>query len=377
MTLVMPRQDMFRKTREPVVGHMPAFVKQPGRAVEQVGGRMTNDQGEINASDKDELAKKINSIYAMVTSGDIGSGSGFEDSSVAKARLQAKVEKHNELCSAFKSGDDRLKVMGEVFAEDVWETMNRQGFTPTLVARKDVIDGIDNRIRKRRKDVTAFQIINDGEGIAQIVEQAYIYPEDYYLQCQVLIEERELAQAGPEFLDEKFQDALEAIMVRQDRILRTLFLATAGVFNAPISFANFTPQVLTALRTQVASNGIPAAHMLFSFDLWDDMIADPSFTAWWEPVHKYQLIMEGRLGALLNMKLITDGFRYETLRVLQPGEIFVLGTPVALGQRGVRREVQSTEINHYPLGAPRRGFYLMGIESLHVEDRPVALGNKI
>ncbi len=374
MTLVMPRQDFYRKSREPVVGGMPAFAKKPGQKVEAAGGRLTNDAGDINAYDLKDLSQKINAIHAMVQSGEIGADGG-EDTSGAK--LKAQKERHEELLSAFSSGDDRMKVMGEVFAEDVWETLNRQGFTSQLVARKDVVDGTDNRIRIRRKDITAFQVINDGEGIAQIVEQAYIYPQDYYLQCQVLVEERDLAQAGPEFLDEKFQDALEAVMVRQDRILRSLLLATAGVFNAPVSFATFSPQSLTALRTQVASNGIPAAHMLFSFDIWDDMIADAAFTTWWEPVHKYQLIMEGRLGSLLNMKLITDGFRYQTLRVLEPGEVFVLGTPIALGQRGVRREIQSTEINHYPLGAPRRGFYLMGIESLHVQDRPVSIGTRV
>ena len=374
MTMVMPRQDFYRKSREPVVGGMPAFAKKPGQKVEAAGGRLTNDAGDINAYDLKDLSQKINAIHAMVQSGEIGQGEGGEDTG---AKLQAQKERHGELLSAFSSGDDRMKVMGEVFAEDVWETLNRQGFTSQLVARKDVVDGTDNRIRLRRKDITAFQVVNDGEGIAQVVEQAYIYPQDYYLQCQVLIEERDLAQAGPEFLDEKFQDALEAIMVRQDRILRSLFLSTAGVFNAPVSFATFNPQTLTALRTQVASNGIPAAHMLFSFDIWDDMIADTAFTSWWEPVHKYQLIMEGRLGSLLNMKLITDGFRYQTLKVLEPGEVFVLGTPVALGQRGVRREIQSTEINHHPLGAPRRGFYLMGIESLHVQDRPVAIGTRV
>lgn len=371
----MLRNDMYKKTREPVVGGMPGFAKKSGGNVVAAGGRMTNDAGDINAYDMKDLAAKINALHSMVQSGEISAGAeGFDGDE--KAKLQAKAERHSEFLSAFHSGDDRMKVMGEVFAEDVWETLNRQGFTSQLLARKDVTDGVDNRVRLRRKDVTAFQVVNDGEGIAQIVEQAYFYPADYYLQCQVLIEERELAHAGPDLLDQKFQDALEAIMVRQDRILRSAMLATAGVFNAPISFSTFTPQVLTALRTQVASNGLPAAHMLFSFDIWDDMIADPSFTAWWEPVHKYQLIMDGKLGSLLNMKLITDGFRYDTLRVLQPGEIFVTATPVALGQRGVRREVQSTEINHYPLGAPRRGFYLMGIESMFVQDRACVYGSR-
>lgn len=374
----MLRQDLYKKTREPVMGGMPGFAKKPGGGVQAAGGRMTNDSGDINAYDAKDLAAKINALHAMVQNGDIQTGSGaFEDTNDQKAKLSAKAERHSELVSAFHSGDERMKVMGEVFAEDVWETLNRQGFTSQVMARKDVVDGQDNRVRLRRKDITAFQVINDGEGIAQVVEQAYLYPADYYLQCQVLIEERELAQAGPELLDQKFQDALEAIMVRQDRILRSLLLATAGVFNASIAFPTFAPTTLTALRTQVASNGIPAAHMLFSFDIWDDMIADPSFNTWWEPVHKYQLIMEGRLGSILNMKLITDGFRYDTLRVLQPGEVFVLGTPIALGQRGVRREIQSTEITHFPLGAPRRGFYLMGIESMHVQDRAVAYGTRV
>lgn len=372
MTVQQKRQDFFRKTREPVVGYMPAFVKRPGRRVEATSGTFTDSEGNINAHDDKELAQRLNALSHIASAGHIATGT---DATGERAAVQR--ERHEAFVSAYAASDDRMKVQGEVYAEDLWETFNRQGFTPELVARKDVIDGVDNRITIHRKDITAFQVINDGEGIAQIVEQPYFYPKDYYLQCQILVEERELAQAGPDFLDKKFQDALEAIMVRQDRILRSLFLATAGIFNSPVSFATFSPQVLTALRTQVASNGIPATSMLFSFDLWDDMIADPSFTEWWEPVHKYQLIMEGRLGSLLGMKLITDGFRYQTLKVLEPGEIFVLGTPIALGQRGVRRDIQSTEINHFPLGAPRRGFYFMGIESLHVLDRAVAQGSRV
>ena len=360
----MSKIDLFNDA--PVVDHMPTHVRHNGKVV-SASGRMTDSEGNINASSLKDLAAKISALAEMGRSGQISSGHADEGSAIS-----AKVERHNELKAAFHSGDERMKVMGEVFAEDVWETLNRQGFATRLLPRKDIVDGTDNRTRIRRKDVTAFQVMNDGEGISQIAEQAYIYPKDYYLQCQVMVEERELAQAGPEFLDEKFQDALEAIMVRQDRILRNLMLATAGSFNAPISFANFTPQVLTALRTQVMSSGNRAAHMLLSFDIWDDIIADPSFNTWWEPVHKYQLIMEGQLGSILGMDLITDGFRYETLKVLEPGEVFVTGTPVTLGQRGVRREVESTEVNHYPLGAARRGFFLSGIESMHVQDRAVA-----
>ncbi len=346
----------------PVVDHMPGFTKHNDKVVASAG-RMTDANGDINAYDKKDLLNKISALAEMGQNGQL-QASSEED----------RAERHNLVKAAFHSKGDQMAIAAEVFADDVWETLNRQGFTETLLARKDIADGTDNRVKKRRKDVTAFQAINDGEGIAQIIEQAYVYPQDYYLQCQVLIEEKELAQAGPELMDEKFQDAMEAILVRQDRILRKLMLATAGSFNAPISFANFTPQVMSSLRTQVSSNGLRAANMVVAFDIWDDMLTDPSFTSFWEPVHKYQLIMEGQLGSVLGMNIITDGFRYETLKVLEPGEVFVTGSPVTLGSRGVRRKVEGTEINQYNLGAPRRGFYLRGIESCHVEDRAVSYG---
>lgn len=375
------RVDMFQQA--PVAGHMPAMVKRQvrsGSRVERVSGRMVSASGEINADDKKDLAFKINAIYDAMSSGQIQSLNVDDDlwAQDQERAISARLERHNDLIAAFHDqSSDGMAVMGEVFSEDLWETFNREGFTSQLVARKDVPDNSDNRVKIRRKDVTAFQLMNAGETIEQVIEQPFAYPDDYHLTARVTIEDRELAVAGPELLDEKFQDGLEAIMVRQDRILRSMFLSTEGVFNLPIAFATFTPQVLSALRTQVASNGIPAAHMLFSFDLWDDMISDPLFTAWWDPVHKYSLIMEGKIGSVLQMKLITDGFRYPSLRVLEAGEVFVCGSPVAVGQRGVRKEVAATEINMYNLGIPVRGWFFEGIESLVVLDRGIAIGRRI
>jgi hypothetical protein len=130
------------------------------------------------------------------------------------------------------------------------------------------------------------------------------------------------------------------------------------------------------MRTQIMANGLPAANMTFSFDIWDDMITGTAFQDFWEPVHKYQLIMDGKIGSLLGMNLITDGFRIETLKVLEAGEVFVTATPAALGQRGVFRDVESTEVNQYALGIAKRGGYLLGTESMHVMDRAVVYGRR-
>ena len=103
--------------------------------------------------------------------------------------------------------------------------------------------------------------------------------------------------------------------------------------------------------------------MLISFDIWDDIIADADFVAWWDQVHKHELILEGRLGSMLGMEIITDGFRYDTLQVLQPGEVYVTASPVTLGAILQRKELDSRAIDQYNLGRARRGWFMEQIQS--------------
>ena len=353
-----------------VADNMPAFIKQGGKTV-KVDGTMVNASGDINAYDNTDLARKISALHAGVESGDIaGTGTNV-------LTEEEKKERHAFFSAGFSDpSSDSVKIVAEVFNEDIVETMNRTGFTTQLIARKDLTQGVPNQIKLRRKDIVAFQVTNDGEGITQHVGQEFFYPKTYKLQCHWLVDETELDHAGPELLDDKYQDSLEAILVRQDNILRTAMLATVGTFNAPVAFGTFTPSVVSSMRTQIMANGLPAANMTFSFDIWDDMITGSAFQEFWEPVHKYQLIMDGKIGSLLGMNLITDGFRVETLKVLEAGEVFVTATPAALGQRGVFRDVESTEVNQYPLGIAKRGGYLLGTESMHVMDRAVVYGRR-
>ena len=74
MTMQQKRQDFFRKTREPVVGYMPAFVKRPGRRVEATSGTFTDSEGNINAHDEKELAQRINALSHIASAGHITTG---------------------------------------------------------------------------------------------------------------------------------------------------------------------------------------------------------------------------------------------------------------------------------------------------------------
>lgn len=59
----------------------------------------------------------------------------------------------------------------------------------------------------------------------------------------------------------------------------------------------------------------------------------------------------------------TDGFRYETLKVLEPGECYFLGAPANLGAITRRKDLSTAPINLHLLGRPERGWFLNNNEA--------------
>jgi hypothetical protein len=35
---------------------------------------------------------------------------------------------------------------------------------------------------------------------------------------------------------------------------------------------------------------------------------ETDFSSWFDPVHKHELVLEGKLGTILGMEILTDGF---------------------------------------------------------------------
>lgn len=308
--------------------------------------------GEINASSKRDLMRSVGSVLAQ---------------SRANVRTASSVETANNRTAMLREAyydktGSKFEVLGEVISEEIWETLGREGFSRRLMSVMPVSKGTIPRIKVRRKDVKAFQVTADTKITEQRIRQMWVYPAVFYLAANILIEDKEIEQASSDILDEKFQDGLEAILVREDVITRALLNRAATTFNDLVLFTTFNPSVLTTLRTQINRWGTPAATMVISWDIWDDIIADADFVAWWDQVHKHELILEGRLGSMLGMEIITDGYRYETLQVLQPGEVYVSASPVTLGTIAQVKELDSRAIDNYNLGRAARGWYMHQIQ---------------
>lgn len=346
-------------------------VRLAGGRTQLSSGPAFGRNGELNASSKRELMQVIGNVLSQARE------------NVAPAQRHASAEESQmrlaHLREAYydKSGT-KFQVLGEVISEEIWETLGREGFSRRLLSVMPLAKGQTGRVKVRRKDVVAFQITTDVKVQEQRIRQPWVYPPEFYLAAHILIEDKEIEQASTDILDEKFQDGLEAILRREDLITRALLNRAATTFNDLVLFTTFNPSVLTTLRTQVNRWGTPAATMVIAWDIWDDIIADADFVAWWDQVHKHELILEGRLGSMLGMEIITDGYRYETLQVLQPGEVYVTASPVTLGTITQRKELDSRAIDQYNMGRPARGWFMEQIQGqVIVNGRAVDRGVRV
>jgi len=337
-------------------GDEPAFNRYP----------TADGNRQISASTKADLMAQIGAIRKNAQAA--GGLRSVETDSKAQERWA-------NFKSAFRDTQNQrpFQVIGEVMSDEIWETLGREGFTNKLLAIQNIGKGATGRVRVRRKDVVAWQVTSDVKIQESRIRQYWVYPPEFYLTAFILIEDKEIEQSSADLLDEKFQDGLEAILVKEDKITKTLLDRAKAAFNDVVYYTTFNPTVFTTIRTEVMRWGTPAHNMILAWDVWDDIIADPDFVAWWDPVTKHELILEGHLGRLLAVELHTDGLRYPTLQVLTPGEVYITGSPITVGTKVIRKELDSRAIDQYNIGRASRGWFLHTIQSqLVVSGRAVS-----
>jgi hypothetical protein len=323
--------------------------------------------GEANASSIRDLMQAFSSIM---------------EQSARKARFSAspeeKAARTATLRTAFsdRSGANFQK-LGDSVATAIQETMRRHGFTRRTLA-EDTAQGPVITIRVSRMDVQGQVVIDKETVVTQDIRAYWFTPPEFSVDTKISISNKDLAQVGPELMDEKFQDGLVAIWTTEDRLTRQMYLNSQGVYNTPFGFTSFTPAVLAAMKNQVDSWGLAATTLLISFDIWNDIVSNSDWQQFFSPLEKHDLALEGRLGRLMGMEIITDGYLYDNLRVLQPGEVFVLAAPSTVGKVVQRQPLEASAIDERVNGVAARGWFLEQIQAQAVvNDMAVAYGKRI
>jgi len=345
----------MRINRATAIPAMPATEFRPRGARSE---RLVGNNGEINASNKSDLMHQIKNLIDGVKTGVVAKTDQEDRHAVQAAR-------QNELNEAIadKSGEKWL-ALGETITDEIYEALGREGFTRKILGFKPIKRGDIARIAIRKKDVLAYYIAStEPTVVASVVRQDYLHPPDAYLIARIKIDNLELELADTDLLEHKYNDGLEQILRQEDLRTKALLDQASTAYNELVFFNAFTPSVFQSMRTQIARWTIPVAHALISVDLWDDILADTEFASYYDPVSKHQIIMEGVLGSFYGVTLLTDGFRYETLQVLNPGEVYFLGTPKALGVVMERKPLTVENTSGAIIGEPSRGWFMEQIQS--------------
>jgi hypothetical protein len=336
--------------------------------------RLVDAQGNYNADSQSDLLRVVDDLVAARLAGHIGQGPGFAQDREAETAATNLVQAAYEN----RSTDGPFRVLGEVITDEIVETMGRLGFTAKVLAFKAVPEGQVAQIKIKVKDVVAWQMLDDAEVIESFITGRFYQPKHYYLASKIKFEEGTIHEWGSSLIEEKHNDGVEALMVRDDNITKALLDAAAPVSNNVVAFNALTPNVFSELLTQVSRWAIPVPHCLISIDLWNDLRADPDWQRFYSPIEKHTLAEEGKLARLMDVELITDGFRYDTLRVLAPGEIYMLGMPAALGIKTERIPLTSKPLEFHLLGDIARGWMIYNYQSSAVlNSRGVAKGQKV
>jgi len=333
--------------------------------------RAINDAGEFNASDKKDLVHQIDRLITAYMQGDIRSEVTPSSRDTADARKQALAE-----AVADKTGNS-FQVLGEVLADEIAETTNREGFARKFCQFKELAQGETGRIRIRNKSVMAWVATGPSAVTPSIVRGIYIYPPEFHVSAQILIDERDIGQSSGDMLEDAYVDGLENIMKVEDQTWKMAADNAATNSNTMQYFTSLTPTIFSGIRSQVARWGIPVTGVLMAQDIWDDIIGNSDFMSFFDPVTKHDLVLDGFLGVLMGADLITDAFRVPELKVLEAGEIYAIGSPQTHGTIMQRGGLGSNPIDQYNMGQPFRGWFLSEMISLTIgNSKSVAKGQR-
>lgn len=329
-------------------------TKLPGQS-----GALFDNKGELNASSKKDAAQQIG---RMITVAQSQGAMGFMNPA---ERAELKANRERVLTEALAS-PEKTRMLGEALTADILETTNREGFARRVMEYRELGQGQINEIVFKYKQVRAWDAVSATEVTPTELRDRRILPTEIHLNAYMLIDTREQSRASSDLLEEKYEEGLEQIMVVEDRLWRAQAVGASTARNTITTFSTWTPRVFSEMLWQVQRWGVPAAQCMFDASLWQDFVAGNEFAQAYDPVTKWEILQTGFLGNMYGVNLLSDTFRQEKLKVLQTGEVFIVGAPGYHGVMTVRGAVTTEPINLFNVGVAKRGWFIDQITSVNI-----------
>lgn len=315
--------------------------------------------GEFNAHSTNELAQQIAELMKSVSTGKVVP---VAQSALSSSAEYAKLvqERREVLAAAYNDQTgEKWAALGASMAIQLQEQRNREGFMRRISVGQTLKQGEIARVSMTAWDsvaVVATSAINVGY---QVVRHKIFQPEEFEINTNLRVEQLEIEQVSGDILEDVYTQGLDAIMVTEDRLWKKAADMTVGVVN-PLQYisGSLSPGMLARVRNGVTDWNLPATTALLSNDFWSDIIGSADFASFLDPVTKYDLAINGYLGTLAGLNLITDAFRQPNQKVLERGELYVIGTPENLAAYTDRGGIRATPTSGADQGNTTRGWLL-------------------
>ncbi len=333
--------------------------------------RMVGSNGELNAYSKRDLWNRQQKFIQAAANGQIAG------SEVIAAREE--VARNREMLKAAFHDGNVHKVLGERVADALYIAANRRGFARKYQARIEVQQGAIPRFPVRMKNVTAVYSTSPTRIETQITRDKWLTPPELQIVARPFVTQNELNQSVGDVLEEKYIEALEALMVSEDRLWYRQANETVGIDNnLTVVSGNLTPYVLVSVRVNVDRWGLKVPHVLIASDLYNDIIGDDEFYTAMDPVARHELLLTGEIGTMYGMTVTSDAYRHAPHKVLARGEFFCISEALNHGAYSDRGGIESlpTDINTERI--PGKGWILSeSYTSAIANSRSVAKGIRV
>lgn len=328
----------------------------------KIGGEriLSESTGEVNAWNKKDL---INKITQMIGAADQGEFMEVSESQVGMTKDQIR-EENRQLIEEAAADPSKWDSLGASIVGSIEDRAERQGLLRRICKGATVRQGDVPRVELKTHQAQAIVATGPTDfGYRQLRGRVFT-PDEFELKSIIRVSRMDLEQINGDLLDRAQQDGLQSIMVAEDRLWKEAADRAVGMGN-PLTYIHgeLTPRLLSVLQQQVSAWPMPVTTAILASDYWNDIIGNDQFTSALDPVSKYELITTGRLGTLLGLDLVTDGFRAPEHRVLNDGELYVVGDQDYHAMYTTRGGTQSQPTSGANQGNTDRGWLLSSVFS--------------
>jgi len=358
------------KKRLNITANAPGVVT-PISDVSRGGSALLGNNGEFNADNKKELMDVLSGMVELATSKKV-----VTDNEATK--VEEKTQAHREMLTAAFDSKEELTALGNVMAEELTMTANRDGFMRRFLKYQNLEQGQIPTTRLLTKFVTASIASGPSQTNTQFVRDFEYFPPEWYINARPFVEQKDIMRATGDVLEEKYVDALEAIMVQEDRTWKRMADDLVGLDNPHVNISSaLTPATFAALVNYVHRWGVHASTALIASDIWQDIVSLEAWSTTIDPVTQHELFLTGQLGTVHGMQIVSDHFRHPQHKVIDSGDIYIVGVPEQHGQYTDRGGVESMPVDMVHERTPGRGWHLTELMSMIVvNSRSIARGKR-